>query len=732
LGGLSIEEKDNINNSTEHWRTYLTRDFMPPWGTLLLEAIAEQFNWNQNRTPMEYATKKISLPWIAGITGQDTIVNTVHAGFQATPTLMVALQPFVLARGNTVCGYTEQLALIQGPLQQIHDDSRTPSTRQPRRPQPGPMQSEYRPQGGMVATPEQSPVSQRREAAIVPYTAAAPPISVRSRRTAECVQKYSFYPDPECRDGEHWDRECKLYGRIQSTWVARSYYIRPEVENDLLEGTEENFAVKELDEDEDSADKYDRAQTAHFGELYFSTQPGFHALIRASDSKNSIPAATHVCNVCKEGFGSGNALHRHLRETERNKSMEQPPHLVESKAEMGSDPTAGLRDYHYVKLPFSTSIAGATHLACMDTGYGNSAVDKTFLQKCAAGASCITLPQPQWVLGMGGGRKLLDEVAMLTIYLRGNDGRMATFTRPFRVFVDLSVPLLVGIDIIALEDMVLTFKPTPAVMIGSCAGVRVPVTLRQEQQYRKILVRIRNPIKLPPRRTMKVNVRLSQKLNAEETYLFSPSPLHSATSSGVGAPHAMVSYDQSQIAFTNFLHTPVQLFKGTVIGIMQPMSGAHYVAWEEAQMEVMAMFGAEAPPPVATVDHSINRPIFDLDAVTPTDFPPMEEMSFPYRARMAPGKEPVQPSQHPEKPCREEKWDLPPWIQEEYIPTYAYPLPAGIKTPSTATTTWEEVKVNETDDVSPEQVEAKKLLLRRHKAIFNDEMGCVRESPDDW
>jgi len=75
LAGLSLEEKDNINTSTAHWITYLRRDFMPPSGTLQLEAISEQFNWTQGRTPMEYATKKISLLRIAGISDQDTIVT---------------------------------------------------------------------------------------------------------------------------------------------------------------------------------------------------------------------------------------------------------------------------------------------------------------------------------------------------------------------------------------------------------------------------------------------------------------------------------------------------------------------------------------------------------------------------------------------------------------------------------------------------------------------------------
>jgi len=693
---------------------------------------------------MEYATKKISLLRIAGISDQDTIVNAVHTGFQATPTLTVALQPFVLERRNTVAVYKAQLALIQGPLQKIHDKARSQTaTRLNRRFQPTNSRTEYKPQAAVSSASEQ-PSAYRKEASMIPYVPVVPPGPTRSRRSAdraaERVRKCRFYPDPECGDGEHWDRECKLYGRALSTKVTRSYYIRAEViDSEGTDGTEEGLAIKELDEVEESVDRYDRAQAAHFCEVYFATQPGFHALIRTPKSGSKGGAPSHTCNLCGEVFSSGNTLHRHLREVEHTRAVGQSPTVVESKARLGMDPTAGLRDYHHVKLPFATDIAGATHLACMDIGYGNLAVDEAFLQAHGADAARITLPQPEWVLGMGGGKKLLDEVAMLTIYLRGKDGSTATFTRPFHVFEDLSVPLLVGIDIIAPEDMVLTFKPKPMVTIGPCGGIQVPVTMKQEQQYRKILVRVRSAIKLPPRRTMKVDVTLSQKLSSGETYIFSPSALHSASTSGIGAPHAMVSHDQNQIAFTNFLDTTVQLFRGTVIGTMQPMGSAHYVAWEEAQKEVLAMFGEKSPflAQEPSSNQPVGRPVFDPDAISSTDLPPTESQAredaeFLHRARMVPGKSPVPTTHQAEKPCREEEWEFPSWIQEEYKPVYAYSLPPGIKTPSTEMSTWEEVNVNDKDDVSPEQLCAMKLFLRRHKAIFNDEMGCVRESPDDW
>ena len=85
-----------------------------------------------------------------------------------------------------------------------------------------------------------------------------------------------------------------------------------------------------------------------------------------------------------------------------------------------------------------------------------------------------------------------------------------------------------------------------------------------------------------------------------------------------------------------------------------------------------------------------------------------------------------------EQPCASEEFNSPQWLQKEYEPQYNHVLPPYIKIPDATTSTWEQVIINTEDDISAAQVTALKSLIRRHRGIFNDIMGCVREPEEDW
>jgi len=85
-----------------------------------------------------------------------------------------------------------------------------------------------------------------------------------------------------------------------------------------------------------------------------------------------------------------------------------------------------------------------------------------------------------------------------------------------------------------------------------------------------------------------------------------------------------------------------------------------------------------------------------------------------------------------EQACTSEVFDSPRWLQEEYVPRYEHVLPPYIRVPDATTSTWEQVVINTEDDISPAQAEALGSLVRRHRGIFNDIMGCVREPEEDW
>jgi hypothetical protein len=52
--------------------------------------------------------------------------------------------------------------------------------------------------------------------------------------------------------------------------------------------------------------------------------------------------------------------------------------------------------------------------------------------------------------------------------------------------------------------------------------------------------------------------------------------------------------------------------------------------------------------------------------------------------------------------------------------------------PDVASSTYLQVVINTTDDVSPAQVNALRDLVKRHPHLFSDGMGCVREHIEDW
>jgi len=90
------------------------------------------------------------------------------------------------------------------------------------------------------------------------------------------------------------------------------------------------------------------------------------------------------------------------------------------------------------------------------------------------------------------------------------------------------------------------------------------------------------------------------------------------------------------------------------------------------------------------------------------------------------------PIPHGLQPYTSDIFKSPQWLQEEYIPRCDHILPPYIKVPDSTSSTWEQVVINREDDISDEQVKALENLIRQHRFIFNDIMGCVREPEDDW
>jgi hypothetical protein len=284
----------------------------------------------------------------------------------------------------------------------------------------------------------------------------------------------------------------------------------------------------------------------------------------------------------------------------------------------------------------------------------------------------------------------------------------------------------------------------PQMRVASCQNSAVKINVLAGKQVTRVPVRTAATVVVPANATSIVEIKISRHLPANQDYLFTPSKLKSVSTSGSGAPHAVVSHDQKNVMFTNLHDTDITLFKNTVIGYLQSTDSEDVAVWHEAAREVRGFLGISKITKACTAALAFagttvdNKLPFDPEASTamplPVDAAEISPNSPPFpleppRPRPCPV---ASPEILPDSPCATEQWSPPSWLREQYSPHYEYDLPAGIRVPDVSTTTYMQVVLNETDDIAPEQVAALRQLVARHPHLFNDGMGCVREPIEEW
>ena len=314
----------------------------------------------------------------------------------------------------------------------------------------------------------------------------------------------------------------------------------------------------------------------------------------------------------------------------------------------------------------------------------------------------------------------------MRIFMKGTDGQFAELLRPFHVFKDLSVPLLIGNDIMKPEKFDLLYLSN-RLRIGACDGIPVQITVHSGHRFARIPVRCAAAVNIPDGTSMIVNVKFGCALEPNQDYQFTPVHTGSAIS-GAGAPHSVLRHDQKELLYTNFADKPLTIFKGTVLGHVCSLESTSSLAWEDASKDVKALFGTAREATIALTATEVFNP-HQTDGVNP------EDASDIFRKDTRPWPMPTQsklPVSDNEQACTSEVFDSRRWLQEEYVPRYEHVLPPYIRVPDATTSTWEQVVINTEDDISPAQAEALGSLVRRHQGIFNDIMGCVREPEEDW
>jgi hypothetical protein len=720
VASLKDADRTGIARSTWHWETVLRRDFMPRPAQLYATARSELFKWTQGRSPSEYVAHKIRLLKAAGITGDDQVVQEIHDGFAQCPEIQIPLEAYVLDAGNDVSEYRRAVQRYQESTKMQYEYNRTPKT--------GPHTATYAPRSHeRPSAPQSTPADSKGQ-----FPSSRPPQKKERLRKRKCRN----FGQAGCGDGEHWDSECKVKAPERDV-KKRAYYA-------MDDDDEDGFELR--DEDSDLEQDYMHTQNAHFAAVYFASKGFFGGPTSPPSQKARLAAPKpSECRTCQEAFPSRSKLHAHLLASGHNRPAQALFAVIKFKHVAPRDYEARLASYHYAEAQFVLQAGNVdSHGSCVDSGYGNSAVDEAFIARSVPNPTYQLLKEPKEVRGIGGGIAMCDRLLILPVYYPTMDGNYAEITRPFHVFPDLGVDLLLGIDTIREEGIDIFFSSTvPQMRIASCENAAVRVSVRSGKQITRVPVRTAVTVVVPANATSIVEIKVSKELPPNQDYLFTPSKLKSV-SSGAGAPHAVVSHDQKKIMFTNLHDTEITLFKNTVIGYLQSTSSEDVAVWHEAAQDVRGFLGLSKIAKACTAALAFTGTAaaakmepFDPETTSPM---PLPNEAMEYRDGPPFPLEPPRPRPCPvasaevlpDASCAEERWSPPPWLQEQYSPRYEYDLPKGIKVPDVSTTIYAQVVINETDDISPEQIAAIRQLVARHPHLFNDGMGCVREPMEDW
>ena len=236
----------------------------------------------------------------------------------------------------------------------------------------------------------------------------------------------------------------------------------------------------------------------------------------------------YTCARCHVAFESNSKLHRHVEEcTDSVEKIDSaaPPKVVVSTAPKPEGTGYSFRRWHYVEAELKLSENAELKSGCWDTGYGVSLVDRQFLRKQSPNTKIETLPTPLPVRGIGSNKHFTNEFVLQDIYVPAKNDKAEDITlhfyRELHIVDDLKAGILIGTDIMGIENVVLDL-PQRTAIIGSCDNARVSlnVTHRRTRRIERV-VRIGSNTILPPRSKATVAVSYTT-IPEERDFLFEP------------------------------------------------------------------------------------------------------------------------------------------------------------------------------------------------------------------
>jgi len=410
------------------------------------------------------------------------------------------------------------------------------------------------------------------------------------------------------------------------------------------------------------------------------------------------------CVTCNHEFESKNQLHVHIkaaghgrkvRFTTISSSGKKVLESVPDKDSMIVSPNT-ISNYHYMVAQSSfRSGSEVKNPTIIDTGCGDSVVEDSQLQ-FMEDVQLDTCDQR--VKGMGGAVTLFGKKVTFPLYFDSEDGKTTVkVVGTYAVVPDGTMngdaKILVANNIIIPNHMAV--KGHEGQMTFEKLSVRIPVLAKKGPKLKTIYIRVLEDIVIPGYTSVLVPIRpLTDKLSSQ-AYEF----VSEIEGLPVSIPPALITVNQKSILCNNFYDDDYILRKGKVLGYVKGLEKSVCVVWPEATGIMKSSFfvGEEADTPSNDVPLESDAPLKrDVSA----------KLKLPHD-HLRTGD----------------------WLEREYVPDYKYPIPEGI-TVVTSRSIYELV------DVNPELEESERIklakVIKRHKELFSDELGIVRELEEDW
>lgn len=165
----------------------------------------------------------------------------------------------------------------------------------------------------------------------------------------------------------------------------------------------------------------------------------------------------------------------------------------------------------------------ASWFCCLDTGYGVTLVDRTWLLQKLPIVKLSKMSTLLKVRGIGSSKNESDEFALTALFFIGKDtARRVVFTYTdckLHLVDGLKANMLIGNDIIGPEEISIDIAGQTA-FISSC-GVRISIDAKQRGQVVRRKVLSASPVVLPPQSEMALPVNYSS-LPDNQDFLFQP------------------------------------------------------------------------------------------------------------------------------------------------------------------------------------------------------------------